>query len=201
MDSTPAISGLILGERLGQGSYATVHKALNRIVRSDGTREIYAVKCISKLKIPNQSSQDNLISEIKILKTLRHRHIVQLVDFQWDKNYIYLILEYCNAGDLWQFIQKQSRASLPEPVTRKFLQQLASALRYLRVKHVSHMDLKPQNILLSTTKHGLTLKLGDFGFARVLRSGDFMTSYRGSPLYMAPEILKGNPYDARVGKN
>lgn len=195
--------GITLGERLGHGSYATVYKAYNRVLRQNGTREVLAIKCIPRSKICiNQNAQDNMIREIDILKKLYHPNIVRLIDFLWDKENIYLVLEYCNAGDLSQFLKKrkQQQFSLPEPVTRKFLQQLASAMKYLRQKQVSHMDLKPQNILLSIqpVDQSITLKLGDFGFATRLRYGDKLKSLRGSPLYMAPEILREESYDARV---
>jgi len=112
-------------------------------------------------------------------------------------------MEYCNAGDLSQFIRlrkEKSAKNLSELVTRKFLQQLASAVQYLRRKQISHMDLKPQNILLSIIDScSITLKLADCGFATRLRCGDIETGLRGSPLYMAPEILKQMGYDARVG--
>jgi len=203
--SVVAEKGLIVGERLGQGSYGTVYKVYNRTLRQNGTRQVLALKCISREKIcMNQSAQDNMVREIEILKRLSpHPNIVRLIDFLWDKQSIFLIMEYCNAGDLSQFIRRRKEKSsrnLPEPVTRKFLQQLASAVQYLRRKQISHMDLKPQNILLSIIDPcSITLKLADFGFATRLRYGDIETGLRGSPLYMAPEILKQIGYDARVG--
>uniref|UniRef100_A0A915KQD6 non-specific serine/threonine protein kinase n=1 Tax=Romanomermis culicivorax TaxID=13658 RepID=A0A915KQD6_ROMCU len=208
----PAISdyGLILGEKLGQGSYANVYKAQRRELRPNGTREVLAVKCIAKSKVcVTQTAQDNLVREIDILKKLSHPNIVRLVDFLWDKNNVYLITEYCNAGDLSCYIRQTSQFppgssnkklfSLPEPLTRKFLQQLAAAMRYLRSKQISHMDLKPQNILLTIEyDKSITLKIADFGFATKLSYTDRATSLRGSPLYMAPEMLKGGSYDVRV---
>lgn len=139
-------------------------------------------------------------------------------------------MEYCDGGDLSSFIKK--RHKLPEQICRKFLQQLAFALRYLRNNNVSHMDLKPQNLLLMK-KPQLTLKVGgsfyisdfffffnlfkflyslkilddiyftisfilDFGFAQYLSNSEQKFAIRGSPLYMAPEILFKRKYDARV---
>ncbi|GFT60173.1 hypothetical protein NPIL_84961 [Nephila pilipes] len=186
----PSLSGFIFTEKLGKGSYATVYKAY----RTGDTREVVAIKCVSKSSL-TKSSVENLVTEISILKKVKHPNIVELKDFQWDNSFIFLILEYCNAGDLSNFIRSKKR--LPESIAHKFLQQLAKALQVLRSHGISHMDLKPQNILLSNRTNPV-LKLGDFGLAQYLHSDDEATSFRGSPLYMAPEILLKHHYDARV---
>ncbi|XP_026825173.1 serine/threonine-protein kinase ULK3 isoform X2 [Ooceraea biroi] len=104
-------------------------------------------------------------------------------------------MEYCDGGDLSSFIKK--RHKLPENICRRFLQQLALALRYLRDHNVCHMDLKPQNLLLMK-KPQLVLKVGDFGFAQYLSNSEHKFTIRGSPLYMAPEMLLKHEYDARA---
>ncbi|XP_023276939.1 serine/threonine-protein kinase ULK3-like, partial [Seriola lalandi dorsalis] len=144
----PKLADFILTERLGSGTYATVYKAY----RKGDSREVVAVKVVAK-KTLNKASTENLLTEIEILKTVRHPHIVQLKDFQWDAENIYLILEWCSGGDLSRFIR--SRRILPERVARRFLQQIACALQFLHERNISHLDLKPQNILLS----GSALKL------------------------------------------
>lgn len=141
------------------------------------------------------SAADNIVTEIKLMKLLKHEYIVQMRDFSWDDRFIYIILEYCDGGDLSCFIKK--RRKLPEATCRKFLQQLAQALQYLRNNNVCHMDLKPQNLLLST-KPVLRLKLADFGFSQFLSMEERRNTLRGSPLYMAPEMLLLQDYDATV---
>ncbi|KAK3549180.1 hypothetical protein QTP70_034099 [Hemibagrus guttatus] len=183
----PKLMDFLLTEKLGSGTYATVYKAY----RKTDSREAVAVKVVSKKSL-NKSSMENLLTEIEILKTVRHPHIVQLKDFQWDSENIYLILEWCSGGDLSRFIR--SRRILPERVARLFLQQIACALKFLHERNISHLDLKPQNILLS----GNVLKLADFGFAQYMSPWDEQSSLRGSPLYMAPEIVCRRQYDARV---
>ncbi|PNF34892.1 hypothetical protein B7P43_G01415 [Cryptotermes secundus] len=116
-------------------------------------------------------------------------------DFQWDERYIFIIMEYCEHGDLSHFIRK--RRKLPEATCKKFLQQLALALKFLRSHNVCHMDLKPQNLLLTSTPN-LTLKLADFGLAQYLSAEDQNSSLKGSPLYMAPEIILKHEYNAQV---
>uniref|UniRef100_A0A672I504 Serine/threonine-protein kinase ULK3 n=1 Tax=Salarias fasciatus TaxID=181472 RepID=A0A672I504_SALFA len=183
----PKLADFILTERLGSGTYATVYKAY----RKANSREVVAVKVVSK-KTLNKASTENLLTEIEILKTVRHPHIVQLKDFQWDAENIYLILEWCSGGDLSRFIR--SRRILPERVAQRFLQQIACALQFLHDRNISHLDLKPQNILLS----GSVLKLADFGFAQYMSPWDEQSVLRGSPLYMAPEMVCRRQYDSRV---
>ncbi|XP_036902919.1 serine/threonine-protein kinase ULK3 isoform X2 [Sturnira hondurensis] len=139
----PRLDGFILTERLGSGTYATVYKAYAK----KDTREVVAIKCVAKKSL-NKASVENLLTEIEILKGIRHPHIVQLKDFQWDSDNIYLIMEFCAGGDLSRFIH--TRRILPEKVARVFMQQLASALHFLHEQNISHLDLKPQNILLSS---------------------------------------------------
>ncbi|NWY92757.1 ULK3 kinase, partial [Loxia curvirostra] len=212
----PRLDEFILTEPLGSGTYATVYKAY----RKGDTREVVAIKCVNKRSL-NRASVENLLTEIEILKTIRHPNIVELKDFQWDGDHIYLIMEFCAGGDLSRFIRM--RRMLPEKVARVFLQQLACALKFLHDRNISHLDLKPQNILLSTPENP-QLKLAgqgipfqglgggksllpaspralcpaDFGFAQYMSPWDEKHVLRGSPLYMAPEMVCRQHYDARV---
>ncbi|XP_032666992.1 serine/threonine-protein kinase ULK3 isoform X2 [Odontomachus brunneus] len=188
--SLPTVSDYCLLEKIGTGSYATVYKAFKK----GGSREVVAIKCVDKGSL-SKSAIDNLVTEIKLLNVLKHEHIVEMRDFFWDEGNIYIVMEYCDGGDLSSFIKKQHR--LPENTCRRFLQQLALALRYLRDHNVCHMDLKPQNLLLMR-KPRLVLKVGDFGFAQYLTNSEHKFAIRGSPLYMAPEMLLKHKYDARV---
>ncbi|XP_049938547.1 serine/threonine-protein kinase ULK3 [Schistocerca serialis cubense] len=186
----PKVEGYAIVEKIGAGSYASVYKAFKKV----GAREVVAVKCVDKSRLSG-SAIDNLVTEISLLKVLKHKNIVEMKDFMWDERNIYIVMEYCNGGDLSCFIRK--RRKLPETVCRKFLQQLAVALKFLRSHNVCHMDLKPQNLLLTSTPK-LILKLADFGFAQYLSPEDYNSSLRGSPLYMAPEMLLKRHYDASV---
>ncbi|XP_072038604.1 serine/threonine-protein kinase ULK3-like [Amphiura filiformis] len=186
----PNVPGFVFTEKLGSGTYATVYKAF----RKSQQREVVAVKCILRSSL-NKKTTENLLQEIGILKKIRHDYIVQLKDFVWDNHYIYLVMEYCSGGDLSVFIRKKQ--ALPERFVRRFLQQLASALQFLHSQNITHMDLKPQNLLLSDT-HDPVLKVADFGFAQQLSEEVYADTLRGSPLYMAPEIICKSKYDAKV---
>ncbi|KAE8753055.1 hypothetical protein FOCC_FOCC000400 [Frankliniella occidentalis] len=186
--TTPHVEGYVIVEKIGAGSYSNVYKAYKK----DGCREAVAIKVVEKKRL-SKSAEDNIVTEISLLKKLKHPHIVNMKDFLYDGRCIYIIMEWCGGGDLSGFIKK--RRCLPEPVCRRFLQQLSAALKYLRSHNVCHMDLKPSNLLLGQQQ---VLKIGDFGFAQYLSDEDKHNSIRGSPLYMAPEMLLARKYDARV---
>ena len=109
------------------------------------------------------------------------------------------MLEYCDAGDLSQYIKRHGRLS--EATAAHFVRHLASGLRTLRHMNVVHRDLKPSNLLLCNgieTAALPTLKIGDFGFARSIASDCLADTLCGSPLYMAPEVLSYSSYDAKI---
>ncbi|XP_046863335.1 serine/threonine-protein kinase ULK3-like [Xenia sp. Carnegie-2017] len=186
----PRLEHFVMTEKLGQGTYASVYKAY----RKGEAREVVAIKCVY-LKRLGKNAIENLLTEIKLLKEINHDHIVQLIDFEWNKEYLFLIMEYCSGGDLSKFIQ--TKRSLPEKIARRFLQQLALALQFLHSKDIAHMDLKPHNLLLSS-KENAVLKIADFGFAQYLKQDMDSSNLRGSPLYMAPEMFCSTSYDASV---
>jgi serine/threonine-protein kinase ULK/ATG1 len=207
------------------------------------TGALVAIKSVELARL-NKKLKENLYGEIKILKRLRHPHIVALHDCVESGTHINLIMEYCELGDLSLFIKKRDKlitnpgthelarkypvapnSGLNEVVIRHFLKQLTSAIRFLREANLIHRDVKPQNLLLlpspqfreankmhkqilSASHDSLTpaaglpslpmLKLADFGFARVLPSTSLAETLCGSPLYMAPEILRYERYDAKA---
>lgn len=225
-------------EEIGRGSFATVYKA--SYTKKPG---YVAIKSVDMKKL-NKKLKDNLYSEIHILKTLHHPHIVALIDCLEASAHIHLIMEFCELGDLSYFIKKRdtlarhdttadmirkypnpTAGGLNEVVVRHFVKQLASALEFLREKDFIHRDVKPQNLLLDPSPEfyakaspeavpyaahanslvpatGIsslpTLKLADFGFARSLPSTSLAETLCGSPLYMAPEILRYEKYDAKA---
>ena len=98
-------------------------------------------------------------------------------------------------GELFQILEDDQ--SLPEDVVRSIARQLVRALHYLHTNRIIHRDMKPQNILVSANG---AVKLCDFGFARAMSSSTLVvTSIKGTPLYMAPELVQEQPYNHTVG--
>ncbi|XP_030629642.1 serine/threonine-protein kinase ULK1a [Chanos chanos] len=181
---------------IGHGAFAVVFKGRHK---QKHDFEV-AVKCINKKNLAK--SQTLLGKEIKILKELKHENIVGLLDFQEIAGCVYLVMEYCNGGDLAEYLH--SKGSLSEDTIRAFLQQIAGAMSVLRGKGIIHRDLKPQNILLSystarkTGSSNICLKIADFGFARYLQDNTMAATLCGSPMYMAPEVIMSQNYDAKA---
>lgn len=232
------VGQFIIGSEIGKGSFAQVYMGKHK-----ESGALVAIKSVELARL-NKKLKENLYGEIKILKKLRHPHIVALHDCVESSTHINLMMEYCELGDLSLFIKKREKlitnpvtcdmarkypsipgAGLNEVVIRHFLKQLASALKFLRAGNFVHRDIKPQNLLLlpsiqyrQSSKEcrpilgashdslmpavGLQslpmLKLADFGFARVLPATSLAETLCGSPLYMAPEILRYERYDAKA---
>ncbi|XP_051848062.1 serine/threonine-protein kinase ULK2 [Antechinus flavipes] len=181
---------------VGHGAFAVVFKGRHR----KKTDWEVAIKSINKKNL--SKSQILLGKEIKILKELQHENIVALYDVQELPNSVFLVMEYCNGGDLADYLQ--AKGTLSEDTIRVFLHQIAAAMRILHSKGIIHRDLKPQNILLSyasrrkSSVSGIRIKIADFGFARYLHSNMMAATLCGSPMYMAPEVIMSQHYDAKA---
>ncbi|KAM7067699.1 serine/threonine-protein kinase ULK2 isoform 3-T3 [Molossus nigricans] len=167
---------------VGHGAFAVVFRGRHR----QKTDWEVAIKSINKKNL--SKSQILLGKEIKILKEL--------------PNSVFLVMEYCNGGDLADYLQ--AKGTLSEDTIRVFLHQIAAAMRILHGKGIIHRDLKPQNILLSYANRkkssvgGIRIKIADFGFARYLHSNMMAATLCGSPMYMAPEVIMSQHYDAKA---
>ncbi|XP_068142050.1 serine/threonine-protein kinase unc-51 [Drosophila tropicalis] len=186
-------------DMLGHGAFAVVYKGRHRKKHMQ-----VAIKCISKKGLIK--TQNLLGKEIKILKELtelHHENVVALLDCKESQDCVNLVMEYCNGGDLADYLSV--KGTLSEDTVRLFLMQLAGAMKALYTKGIVHRDLKPQNILLShnygktlPAPSKITLKIADFGFARFLHEGVMAATLCGSPMYMAPEVIMSLQYDAKA---
>ncbi|KAG0551778.1 hypothetical protein BDA96_01G452300 [Sorghum bicolor] len=175
---------------IGSGAYSQVWLGRHR---ARGTE--VAVKEIAMERLSNKL-RESLLSEVDILRRIRHDNVIALHDSIKDHGRIYLILEYCRGGDLHAYLQRHRRVS--EKVAKHFIRQLASGLQMLRDNNVVHRDLKPQNILLVENNENSLLKIADFGFAKFLQPFALAETLCGSPLYMAPEVMQAQKYDAKA---
>ena len=122
-----------------------------------------------------------------------HKNIIKVYDVIKQTNKIYIVTEYCHDGDMSTILFNP----LKEDIAKYYFYQIASGIRYMKDNNIIHRDIKPKNIMLSDNR--LTLKLADFGFAKIQESKMVKsTSICGSPLYMAPEILNINVYSDSV---
>ncbi|KAF8718781.1 hypothetical protein HU200_025084 [Digitaria exilis] len=175
---------------IGSGAYSQVWLGRHRARGTEvAVKEIAMERLSSKLR-------ESLLSEVDILRRIRHDNVITLHDSIKDHGRIYLILEYCRGGDLHAYLQRHKRVS--ETVAKHFIRQLASGLQMLRDNNVVHRDLKPQNILLVENNENSLLKIADFGFAKFLQPFALAETLCGSPLYMAPEVMQAQKYDAKA---
>ncbi|KAH6820177.1 Protein kinase superfamily protein [Perilla frutescens var. hirtella] len=185
------VGDYVVGKQIGAGSFSTVWHARHRV---HGTE--VAIKEIATSRL-NPKLQESLKSEIFILQKTNHPNIIRLHDMIEEPGKIYIVLEYCKGGDLSVYIQRH-QGGIPEATAKYFMQQLAEGLKVLRENNLIHRDLKPQNLLLSSNGDNSILKIADFGFARSLQPRGLAETLCGSPLYMAPEIMQLQRYDAKA---
>ena len=138
--------------------------------------------------------------ELDVLSKTDHPHIVRVFELLQDEANFYIITEMVSGGELYDYIIKAKRLS--ERQAADVVKQLLLALSYMHEQNIAHRDIKPENVLLapeeSTVPGKLNLKLTDFGFACFYNSDKKLKQVLGSPLYMAPEIVREQPYDKGV---
>ncbi|NXD27320.1 STK36 kinase, partial [Spelaeornis formosus] len=169
-------------EMIGEGSFGRVYKGRRR-----HSAQVVALKFIPKV---GQKELKNLQREIDIVRDLHHPNIIQMLDSFETAKEVVVVTDYAE-GELFQILEDDG--SLPEDQVQSIAAQLISALYYLHSHRILHRDMKPQNILLG--KDGV-IKLCDFGFACAMSIHTMvLTSIKGTPLYMSPELVEERPYD------
>ncbi|NWV69477.1 STK36 kinase, partial [Malurus elegans] len=171
-------------EMIGEGSFGRVYKG-----RRKHSAQVVALKFIPKVG-RSEKELKNLQREIEIVRDLHHPNIIQMLDSFETAKEVVVVTDYAE-GELFQILEDDG--SLPEEQVQTIAAQLISALYYLHSHRILHRDMKPQNILLG--KDGV-VKLCDFGFARAMSIHTMvLTSIKGTPLYMSPELVEERPYD------
>eukprot|EP00042_Codosiga_hollandica_P050168 m.594258 g.594258 ORF g.594258 m.594258 type:complete len:535 (+) comp58029_c0_seq1:317-1921(+) len=171
-------------ENLGKGHFAVVKRAQHVI-----SKEQVAVKIIDKTKLkPDELA--HLTHEVRLMKFMRHDHVVRLFQVVDTKTNLYLILELGGGGDLYEHIQTHGK--FEEPRARFFFRQLVSAVCYCHKMRIAHRDLKAENVVLCDEN---TIKITDFGLSNNFSPGEMMKTSCGSLAYSPPEMLLQEPYD------
>ncbi|CAI7738493.1 unnamed protein product, partial [Closterium sp. NIES-53] len=168
---------------IGQGHFGQVWAVEDRI-----TRRTFACKSIPKNSA--KFGEAEMKREIAAMKRVSgHESIVQLQSVHEDPESMHLVMDYCDGGELYEAVEQHGR--FPEKEAARVFKQLVSAVAYCHSQGVMHRDVKPENILLSTSA---SVKLADFGLAVLLAKGEKASGIAGSPLYMAPEVVSSE-YD------
>ena len=171
---------------LGEGTFGVV-----RLGKNKETGERVAIKILEKKKIINKDDAERVDREIDILKRIKHINIVKVMNIESDPERIYIIMEFCQNGELFcHIVEKQQ---LDEQEAAYFYYQLINGLECLHYNGIVHRDLKPENLLIS--KDDL-LKIIDFGLSNYFTSkSPLLTTPCGSPCYASPEMVSGKKYD------
>ena len=160
---------------IGYGSFSILYKGFNYKLL-----KYIAVKQVNK--IPDIKYMEN---EVNLMKTLSHPNVLKLYDVYLNKNKVYMIIDYCTS-DLKRYITSKENA-----YDKKYFIEIISGICYINKQKIIHRDIKPENILIKDN----TIKICDFGMSKTYGKYDLLSTFCGSPLYMAPEIIKNKKYN------
>ena len=192
------IDNNILEKQLGAGAFGEVY--LSKLATDPS--KLFATKVYERKKIEGTGQFKYLTNECNIMHDLNHPNIVKLVDVKKTKNHYYIMMEYCNGGELEGALEKYKEKygkPFSEELVQYFMRQIIDAFKYIHANGVIHRDIKLENILLhyktEEDKNNLNLmnataKIIDFGFACKISGNNLAHTAVGSPLNAAPVILK-----------
>ena len=170
---------------LGEGSFGAVYQVQNKYSKS-----ICAMKIIRKKSACSSEEENEIRNEINILRTMDHPNILKIFEFYSNPKEYSIITELCSMGEL--FDQIINKGPFNEKYSAYVLYQVFSAVNYCHKMHILHRDLKPENILIiDKNEDGYpTIKVCDFGTAKIFQTGKVERKFVGSSYYIAPEVLK-----------
>lgn len=172
-------------QTIGSGAFSTVV-----LVKNIKTGQYYACKIIPFQKLYQMNMMERFECEIRVMQQLHHPNIVQFSDLIKDKDYCYIIMEFCSNGELLKYILDYGKLS--EDQARPIIIQVLQALDYIHRMHITHRDLKPENILIDSRGN---VKISDFGLSRFFSDNYLVKTPCGSPCYASPECLSGYQYN------
>jgi len=189
MDQKKKVGNYLLVAKVGQGQFGVVYKG----VLIEDQKKVFAIKCIQKSKLEGNSILNRLFqTEMSVMSKLNHPNIMHLYEFMETAHNYYLVIQFCNNGDLESYLKKMGRLSEEEGVY--FLMQIMNGFQVLHKNKIMHRDVKLANIFLQDDK----VVIGDFGFAK--QGVDVTRTKLGTPITMAPELLtsNGNSYTSKA---
>ncbi|KRW98506.1 Protein kinase-like domain [Pseudocohnilembus persalinus] len=181
------IKNYIITSQLGQGGFGTVWHGIDQ-----NSGEQIAIKQVNKEVFKQNPKVKELFNcEIESLKKINNPNVVKYLDDFETKNNSYLVLEYCNDGNMEEYIENKPNQVLSEKEAISLFHQILNGYKALHEQNIIHRDLKLENIL----RHNDQIKLCDLGFAKQLNSPQETTkTILGTSVTMAPEILLGKKY-------
>ncbi|XP_027879000.1 serine/threonine-protein kinase Nek5 isoform X1 [Xiphophorus couchianus] len=179
--------------QIGEGAFGTAF--LVRDKRGDGGRS-----CVVKqIGLGKMSAKEKEASkkEVTLLSQMKHPNIVSFITTFQEKGSLYIVMEYCDGGDLLKKISMQRGIPFSEAQIVDWFTQICLGLKHIHDRKILHRDIKSQNIFL--TSGGMKVKLGDFGIARILNNTlEMARTCVGTPYYLSPEICESRPYNNKT---
>ncbi|KAM9319865.1 serine/threonine-protein kinase Nek5-like [Gastrophryne carolinensis] len=154
------------------------------------------IKEINLLKMPPKEKEASR-KEVTLLSTMKHPNVVTFFTSFTERNSLYIVMEYCDCGDLARRINMQRGILFDENQILNWFVQISLGLKHIHDRKVLHRDIKSQNIFLAS--NGTIAKLGDFGIARILNNTmELARTCVGTPYYLSPEICENRPYNNKT---
>ena len=171
---------------LGEGQFGQVWLVTDK---SEKPRKAYALKVQSKFELWNQNQAEVVIREKRIMFRMNHPNIIKLFCTSQDDDFLYLVLDFINGGELFSLIypiDNSREDGIPEEHARFYAFILGDVLKYIHSKHYVFRDLKPENVLINAKGYPV---LVDFGFAKNIQFDGKSFTLCGTPGYLAPEMV------------
>ena len=192
LEPEPKIKDFEILKELGCGSFGRVFLA-----RHIKTKVLYAIKAIDKQNKTNIEEKPYFRRELEVMYKIHHPNVVKLFGHFEDNKYCYFIMEYISKGNVYNLLTIDKKKQLSPKVVASIMKDVISAAYFLHNMDppIIHRDIKPENVLLN---EGIVAKLTDFGWSNYIQEDKERKTVCGTPIYLAPEIIKEQGHDERV---
>jgi len=179
------ISQLHIDSKVAAGSFSNLYKGFY-------CGQEVAVKILKDLQ-DDASQYQEFLQEVSIMRKVRHKNVVQFIGACTRKPNLCIVFEYMSGGSLYDYIRREGPLKLSQVI--KVAVEVSRGMDYLHQRNIIHRDLKAANLLLD--ENG-TVKIADFGVARMIEANGHMTAETGTYRWMAPEVIEHKPYDEKA---
>ena len=192
LEPEPKITDFDVIREIGMGSFGRVYLVIHK-----KTKVKYAIKAIDKKNKENIEDKPYFRRELEVMYKIHHPNVVKLFGHFEDKKYCYFIMEYISKGNLFDLIHLDKTKILSHKIIASILKDIVSAVFFLHNMNppIIHRDIKPENVLINSN---LEAKLTDFGWSNYIQEKKERMTVCGTPIYLAPEIIKEKGHDERV---
>ena len=177
-------------EKIGKGTFGIVYK-----VKKYNDPFLYVIKQIPLNELTEEQIKQ-VNTEAKLLSLINSNFVVKYFESFIEKYELFIVMEYCDNGDLYHFLQEQQIKSTPlkEDLVWQIFIKITLGLTTIHKMKILHRDLKTLNIFLNKD---MGIKIGDLGIAKQLNQGSFANTLIGTPYYISPEMCEDKPYNQK----